>query len=81
MYTILPVYQDKMPASYVFETVEDATAGAIKDFEDPYTPETKGFMIVKLESAIGVDRSINQEVDLTSFIEVKEEAETSPEEA
>jgi hypothetical protein len=77
MYTILPVYQEKMPSSFIFDTVDDAVAGAEKDFADPHTPETKGFMVVKIEKAIGVNRSLNTDVTMDDFIQ--EEAVASGE--
>jgi hypothetical protein len=69
MYTILPVYQDKMPASFIFDTIDEAVAGAELDFADPHTPDTKGFMVVKIEKAISIDRSLNTDVEVTTFIQ------------
>lgn len=68
MYTILPVYQEKMPESFIFDNINDAVEGAVKDFNDPSTPETKGFMIVKIEKAMGIDRSLQDESPIDLFI-------------
>lgn len=73
MYTILPIHQDKMPRSFVFDTIELAEEGAIKDFNDPHTPDTKGYMIVNIEKAIGINRSLNSEMELEDFIQQEEE--------
>lgn len=69
MYTILPIYQEKMPASFLFETLEDAVEGATKDFADPHTPESKGFMIVEVVKAMGVARELTTDVTIMDFIQ------------
>lgn len=75
MFTILPIHQDKMPDSFMFETEEAAVEGAKKDFADPYTPECKGFMIVEVKRAIGVERSLNEAVTIEDYIVRNEEEE------
>lgn len=80
MYTILPIYNDKMPESFMFETMEAAIEGARTDFADPFTPDSKGFMIVEVKKAIGVERSLNENVSIEDYI-VQAEEEKLPEDA
>ena len=68
MFTILPVYQEKMPESFIYASMEEAIAGAKTDFADPYSPETKGYMIVEVKDAIGVTRSLNEDTPIDEFI-------------
>lgn len=67
MYTILPIHNDQMPESFLFETVELAIEGAKKDFNSPHSPDTKGFMIVSIEKVIGITKTLNEDVTLEDF--------------
>lgn len=73
MYTILPIHQMNMPRSFMFETLEEAVAGAKADFADPYTPDTKGFMVVDVVRAVGVTRALDETLTLEDFLETKDE--------
>ena len=68
-YTILPIHQDKMPESYMYETVDAAVAGGVTDFNDPHTPESKGFMICEIVKAVGVHRELNYDVTVEDFVQ------------
>jgi hypothetical protein len=57
-----------MPESFMFNTIDEAVAGAEKDFNDAGTPDSKGFMIVSIEKAIGIDRNLNLNVDIEDYI-------------
>lgn len=75
MYTILPIHQEKMPESFLFNTIEEAVEGAKSDFNDPHTPDTKGFMIVSIERIVGVKRDLVLDTDVEDYIMRKEELE------
>lgn len=79
MYTILPIHQEKMPRSFLFDSVEEASESAVKDFNDPHTPETKGYMVVKIEKAVGVTRSINEDVSIEDYIQAEQSTNTKEE--